>query len=107
MISRACSGVGCQRTAASERSAQVSKLLPTLVRPSASKIAVLSLKIATESSEQERKASGGKPLRKSNLADVDGDHQHMNGNRRYEGLGVEAASPPYRAGSRCDMSARA
>jgi hypothetical protein len=63
------------------------------VRSSASKITGLPLKIATESSKAERKTSGGKPLRKSELADVDGDHQHMNGNRRYEGLGVEAASP--------------
>jgi hypothetical protein len=63
--------------------------------------------MAAESSKQWRKSSGGKPLRKSSLADFDEDHQHMNRNRHCEGLGVEAASPPYRADRRCDMSARA
>jgi hypothetical protein len=34
-------------------------------------------------------------------------HQHVNGNRHYEGLGVEGAPPLYRVGHRRDMSARA
>ena len=49
-------GVGYQRTAASERCAQVSKFCRRLVRPSVRKIAVLSLKTATKSSKEERKA---------------------------------------------------
>jgi len=44
---------------------------------------------------------------RKDFADVDGDHQHMNENRRYEGRGVEGTLPPYRADDRHHISARA